>query len=189
MQPSKLERKSGNNSVRAEIVTTYEQLLHTYAVRAIAFMEDTDLAASQTFDGNDFQSTHIIVYSGDEPIGTMRIRWFSDFAKMERTGFRKEYRNIDNIRLICKFAFEHIARKGYSKAYTHAKPVYARLWRKMVGFKETGRDPMIFKGHEEPYIELVYELTVPVNAITAATDPNTLFRIEGLWDSATLHEA
>jgi hypothetical protein len=178
MQSSKLEHQSGSNSVRAEIVQNYEQLLHTYAVRAIAFMEDTGLAASQTFDGNDFQATHIIVYNGDEPIGTMRIRWFNGFAKMERTGFRKEYRNINNIRLICSFAFEHIARK----------PVYARLWRKMIGFKETGRDPMIFKGHEEPYIELVYELSVPENAITPVTDPNTLFRIEGRWDVPTMYE-
>ena len=46
------------------------------------------------FDGNDYQATHVIVYSGDEPIGTLRIRWFKDFAKFERTAFRKAYRNI-----------------------------------------------------------------------------------------------
>ena len=39
------------------------------------------MPAQHEFDGNDYQATHIIVYSGDEPIGTLRIRWFKDFAK------------------------------------------------------------------------------------------------------------
>ncbi len=31
----------------------------------------------------------MIVYAGDEPVGTLRIRWFKDFAKIERTAFRE----------------------------------------------------------------------------------------------------
>jgi hypothetical protein len=179
----------GHNAVRIEVVTSYEQLLHAYAVRSICFMEETGLAASQTFDGNDYQATHLIIYSGDEPVGALRIRWFHGFARIERTGFRQAYRSAAILRQTAAFAFEHIARKGYAQVYTHAKPVYARLWRKVLGFKETGREPMLFKGHEEPYIELVRELDMPDNAITLDTDPNILFRVEGLWDAPSLHEA
>ena len=42
----------------------------------------------QEFDGSDYQSTHVIVYAGDDPVGTQRIRWFKDFAKLELTAFR-----------------------------------------------------------------------------------------------------
>jgi hypothetical protein len=72
-----------DNLIRVEVVTTAEQLLHAHAIRAICFMEEHGVAARQTYDGNDYQATHIIVYAGEEPIGTARIRWFKDFAKME----------------------------------------------------------------------------------------------------------
>jgi hypothetical protein len=72
-----------DNLIRVEVVTTAEQLLHAHAIRAICFMEKHGVAARQTYDGNDYQATHIIVYAGEEPIGTARIRWFKDFAKME----------------------------------------------------------------------------------------------------------
>ena len=92
-----------HNQIRSEIVTTYEQLLHAYAIRSICFMEEHGVKAQQTFDGNDYQATHVIVYSGDEPIGTLRIRWFKDFAKFERTAFRKAYRNTHIVKVMRGF--------------------------------------------------------------------------------------
>ena len=112
----------GHNQIRCEIVTTYEQMLHAYAIRAICFMEEHGVKAQQTFDGNDYQATHVIAYSGDDPIGTLRIRWFKDFAKFERTSFRKAYRNTQTLRALSFFVFDHVSRKGYDKAITHAQP-------------------------------------------------------------------
>jgi len=34
-------------------------------------------AFSEEFDGHDFGATHVIAYVGDEPVGTVRVRWFS----------------------------------------------------------------------------------------------------------------
>ena len=65
---------ANHNQIRCEVVTTYEQLLHAYAIRSICFIEEHGYSARQEFDGNDYQATHIIVYAGDEPIGTQRIR-------------------------------------------------------------------------------------------------------------------
>jgi hypothetical protein len=179
-----------HNSIRGEVVTTYEQLLHAYAIRSICFMEEHGVKAQQTFDGNDYQATHLIIYAGDEPIGTLRIRWFKDFAKFERTAFRKPYRNTHTLKAFAYFAFEHVARKGYDKVITHAQPKYARLWKIILGFKEAaGKKPVYFDGHEEPYIELVKELTPPPNAISESTDAAVLFRIEGFWDAPSKFEA
>lgn len=179
----------GHNSIRVEIVTTQEQLQHAYAIRAICFMED-GVPAGQAFDGNDFQATHIIIYSDEEPIGALRIRWFKDFAEIERSAFRKAYRNPRHLKAAAEFVFKHIARKGYSRVVTHAAPLYARLWRSMLGFKQVHeKQPVLFAGHSEPYIELIKELDVPENAITLATDPTVLFRVEGDWDHASKYEA
>jgi hypothetical protein len=186
--PSRAGRQ--DNLIRVEIVTTPEQLLHAYAIRAICFMEEHGVTASQTYDGNDYQATHIIVYSGDEPVGTARIRWFKDFAKMERTSFRKAWRDPRTIKRCAEFIFEHISRKGYDRVITHAKPVYARLWQRMLGFRPaSGKEPLLFDGHDEPYIELVKELTPPVNAITPETEASVLFRVEGYWDVRSTFEA
>jgi hypothetical protein len=178
-----------HNQIRCEVVTTYEQMLHAYAIRSICFMEEHGVKAEHEFDGNDYQATHVIAYSGDEPIGTLRIRWFRDFAKFERTSFRKAYRSAQTLRSLSLFVFDHVARKGYDKVITHAQPKYARLWRMILGFKNAeGKKPIYFEGHEEPYIELVKDLTPPANAISVSTDPAILFRIEGSWDAPSAYE-
>ena len=109
---------ASHNQIRTEVVTTYEQLLHAYAIRSICFMEEHGVKAQQTFDGNDYQATHMIVYAGDEPVGAQRIRWFRDFAKIERTAFREAYRNMHVLKASSYFVFDHIARKGYDKVIT-----------------------------------------------------------------------
>jgi len=180
----------GHNQIRCEVVTTQQQLLHAYAIRAICFMEEHGVPAQHEFDGNDYQATHVIVYSGDEPIGTLRIRWFKAFAKFERTSFRNAYRNMQTLKAAADFAFDHVARKGYDKVITHAQPKYARLWRMVLGFKNAeGKKPIYFDGHEDPYIELVKDLTLPANAISTSTDSVVLFRTEGFWDAPSKYEA
>jgi hypothetical protein len=179
----------GHNQIRAQVVTTQEQLLHAYAIRAICFVEEHGVPAHHEFDGNDYQATHVILYSGDEPVGTLRIRWFKDFAKLERTSFRKAYRNTHVLKAFAYFVFDHVARKGYDKVITHAQPKYARLWRIILGFRNAeGKKPVYFEGHQEPYIELVKELTPPPNAISETTDATVLFRTEGFWDAPSRHE-
>jgi hypothetical protein len=179
-----------HNQIRAQVVTTQEQLLHAYAIRAICFMEEHGVPAEHEFDGNDYQATHVVVYSNDEPIATLRIRWFKDFAKFERTSFRKAYRNTRTLKAAADFSFDHVARKGYDRVITHAQPKYARLWRMILGFRNVeGKKPIYFDGHAEPYIELVKELTPPANAISVSTDPAVLFRIEGFWDAPSKYEA
>ena len=179
-----------HNQIRAEVVTTYQQLLHAYAIRSICFMEEHGVKAQQTFDGNDYQATHMIVYAGDEPIGALRVRWFKDFAKIERMAFRQAYRHVHVLKAFVQFMFNHIARKGYSTVIAHAQPKYARLWRIAFGFRTVERKkPLYFDGHEEPYIELIKELTPPENAISVSTDPAVMFRTEGFWDAPSEYEA
>lgn len=179
-----------HNQIRTEVVTTYEQLLHAYAIRSICFMEEHGVKAQQTFDGNDYQATHMIVYAGDEPIGALRVRWFKDFAKLERMAFREAYRNTHVLKMFVDFVFNHVARKGYDKVIAHAQPKYARLWRILFGFKMAeGKAPFCFDGHAEPYIELVKELTPPLDAISVSTDPVVMFRTEGFWDAPSEYEA
>ena len=179
-----------HNLIHTEVVTTYEQLLHAFAIRAICFMEEHRVTAQQTYDGNDYQATHFVTYEAEEPIGTVRVRWFKDFAKFERASFRLAWRNVHVIKNSANFVFDHVARKGFDKVITHAQPKYARFWRVMLGFKNMdGKHPVQFEGHGEPYVELVKHLSVPSNAICERTESTILFRTEGFWDVPSQFEA
>lgn len=177
-----------DNDIRMQVVTSAEQFMHAIAIRAICFMEDTGLTADQAIDGNDYQATHILAYAKQEPIGATRIRWFRDFAKIERTAFRPAYRSARVLKLCSHFIFDHVARKGYQLLVTHAEPKYARVWESVLGFERVdGRPSVLTEGHE-PYIELVKRLSPPPDAITLQTHPKVLFRIEGQWDKPSAFE-
>jgi hypothetical protein len=181
-------KKNGHNSLRIVVVTTHEQWVHACAIRSICFLEEHGAQAKWLYDGNDYQATHIVAYAGDEPIGTGRIRWFKDFAKIERTSFRKEYRSISVLKTFAAFGFSHIARKGYTRVITHAGAKYARLWRTVLGFKDSERkEPAYFEGHE-PYYEIYKDLDPLPDAITLESSCNVLYRTEGHWDEPGPYE-
>lgn len=57
------------------------------------------------------QATHFVAYIGDEPVASMRVRWFNDFAKLERSAFRKDYRDIKTVKFAAEFVLAHVAQK------------------------------------------------------------------------------
>lgn len=161
--------------------------MEVFAIRATSFWESEQFPYDLAFDANDFQATHVLGYLGKEPIGAMRIRWFRDFAKIERTGFRPSHRGLAVIKPVHDFALAHIARKGYRQAITHAAPLYAKLWRMHFGWKPVNKPPASYEG--ETYVELVHSLNVPLNAITVESSVEVLFRSEGYWDAPGKYEA
>lgn len=175
-----------DNQIRVKTVTSMDELSHVFAVRAITLMEENGLPASLTYDGNDFQATHIVMYCDQEPIGAVRLRWFEGFTQFDRTVIRPSYRSGRALQRMADFAFAHASRKGYSRFITHASPIYARLWERQYGFKRrTGRPAMELEGYSNNIVELERVHPVPENAITPDTPPEVIHRIEGDWDTPT----
>ena len=111
---------------------------------------------------------------------------YEDFAKIERTAFRPRFREMSYLKIYANFVFSHIAKKGYSRAITHASPKYARLWRIILGMKLVNKPAATYFGEE--YVELVKELEVPADAITSDSSVELLFRTEGTWERAGRYE-
>ena len=155
--------------------------MHAAAIRSICFLEEDEARVDLVLDGNDYMATHVIAYEGDEPVGAARIRWFKDFAKIERTCFRKAHRSIANLRAFAAFGFEHIARKGYTRVITHAGFKYARLWKTVLGFQDTAKEPVCFEG-QEPFYEIWKDIEPSREPVSLASSCAVLFRTEGQWD-------
>src|SRR5437588_12444067 len=84
-------------SIAGQPVTTrlamkMEDSLQAFAVRAACFIGELDVPFSEEFDGHDFGATHVIAYVGDEPVGTVRVRWFQSFAMPERLAVMQRFR-------------------------------------------------------------------------------------------------
>lgn len=173
----------GHNAIHMAVVTTPEQFMHALAIRAVCFLENGEMTYEQTVDGNDYQCTHILAYHGSEPIGTTRIRWFRDFAKIERTAFRKQYRSARTLKTCSDFIFNHVAQKGYDRLITHAEPSFARVWEMVLGFERVLDRPEFRYEAMEPLVELVKRLTPGDAAVRPESDPWILSRIEGQWDA------
>ena len=76
-----------------KVVSTLNELMQVTAIRSAVFVGEQVCPYDEEFDGNDLSATHLIGYRGKEPVACLRIRWFADFAKLERLAVRHEFRS------------------------------------------------------------------------------------------------
>jgi predicted GNAT family N-acyltransferase len=152
------------------------------SIRSVVYMGEQFCPYEEEFDGNDIAgATHLIARIGNQPVGVVRLRWFCDFAKLERLTVMPHCRGGTVPRALLDAAFELAAKKGYRRIMGHTQvrlaPVLMRLGKVKV---RTGRKRFTFSDHE--YVETIRELTPPDDAVTIDSDPLVVLRPEGAWD-------
>lgn len=173
------QRIEEDQELTAKIVTTAEELMQVFAVRAAVYMSEQQCPYEEEFDGNDYCGTHILGLVDGRPAGCVRIRWFADFAKAERMTVLKPYRGTGMCELMSQRAFDLVSRKGYRRYHVHAQRRLMGHWEKY-GMRATSNKIFHFSDHE--YVAMVLELEPPENAITMDTDPMILLRPENDFD-------
>ena len=160
---------------------TLEEYQQAIAIRAAVYMAEQDCPYEEEYDGNDFTATHMVVYAGTRPIGTIRVRWFAGFAKVERTSILPAFRGTPALKVLLAETFEIIARKGYRLALAQIQarlwPTWSRVFRcRLV----SGRPGFAFSGFE--YAEM--EIPVPRHpeALGVRASALQVIRPEGAWD-------
>ena len=171
-----------NRVFKSRVISDVAGLTEVYAIRAICFVEERKIPFHKEFDDNDAHATHFVTYVDEEPAGTSRVRWFSGFAKVEKTAIRPAFRDMSTLRFHLDFVFSHVARKGYSTLITTAEETYARLWERRFGFQRVPGRSSFKTGGETEFYEMVKYLDVPADAITLQTPQHVLFRSEGKWE-------
>ena len=102
------------------VARTFEDLMRVSSLRAAVYIGEQECPYEEEFDGNDLAATHLIGYIGNEPAGCLRIRFFADFAKLERLAVRKEYRNTKLSFQIVRAAIRLCHEPGKALALLHA---------------------------------------------------------------------
>ncbi len=166
--------------IRIVAVTTSEQLEQVRAIRAIVFMGEQKCPYSEEFDGNDHCATHVLGFIGDEPAGCARIRYFGNFAKIERLSVLAPYRRTDLKYKLVQFVEDLVRRKGFNLLYGHPQKRIQKFWTRL-GYEQVPRNaPFQFSDHD--YAEMRKTLAPHPDVLTTYGDPMVLIRPEGHWD-------
>jgi len=168
--------------VQVFVVQSLDEFAAMLTIRARVFQNEQDCPYAEEFDGNDLAgATHLLAVGGEEPLGVMRIRWFADFAKLERFAVVPAARGLTTPIALMEAALNLAARKGYRRVFGHVQTDVIRFWERKAGaYVRPGRKPFHFSGYE--YREVICDLDPVGNALSIDTPPLVIDRPEGDWD-------
>jgi predicted GNAT family N-acyltransferase len=180
------QRNTGNRDISVTVARTFEDLMRVASLRSAVYIGEQECPYEEEFDGNDLSATHLIGYVGDEPAGCMRVRFFADFAKIERLAVRKEFRNTRLSFQIVKAGIKLCQMKGYRRLYGHAQKRLVNFWSRF-GFRPLeGAKEFVFSDFD--YVEIVADIERDPDAITIGADPYVIIRPEGRWHAPGILE-
>lgn len=178
LHPTRNTLQANGRDLTIKIVDSEDERLKAMLVRAIVYMHEQQCPYSEEFDLNDHTATQIIgLDANNEPVLTARVRYFNNFAKIERLAIRKEYRSLGYGHRLLTYILHLCRQKGYSRFYLHAQ---ARLqpFYESYGFRVVG-DDFAFSDHD--YLEMLLEEKSPLLQPFAqiSVNPMALNRPEG----------
>jgi predicted GNAT family N-acyltransferase len=173
------------DSVSVRVVRSLDEMARVIAIRGAIYMGEQHCPFEEEFDGNDFSATHLICHKDGEPVGCMRIRYFADFAKLERLAVRSEGRGSGLAGVLLDAAIELCRKKGYRVLYAHSQKRFLKVWEQR-GFRRMGSRELVFSDFD--YVEVKLETEKHPQSITLSDDPYVLIRPEGNWDTPGILE-
>lgn len=167
--------------ITVRMVRTFEDMAMMQAIRSATYLAEQFCLYAEEFDGNDFCSTHFIGFVDGDPAGSIRMRYFADFVKLERLAVRREYRHTRLAFRLVREASKIARRKGFVRGYGHAREDLVPFWRMFGGREMPDRPPFRFADFN--YREMVFELGEPEEgSLRYGMDPLVSIRPEGDWD-------
>ncbi len=175
-----VQANHGGNEIRVELVRNLNDFMKVVAIRSAVFLAEQDCPYDEEFDNNDLSAMHLIAYLRNEPVATLRIRWFAQFAKIERVCVMKHVRGGALVKLMIETAVEIIGRKGYREILGYIQKRLVPFWKQLGFHPREGRDGFRFSDYE--YVECFRQLSARNDAVTIDSDPYVVMRPEGDWD-------
>jgi predicted GNAT family N-acyltransferase len=167
--------------VSVRIARTLNDLMVVTAIRSAVYLAEQDCPIEEEFDGNDFVAAHFLGFVGSEPVACLRVRFFGDFAKVERLAVRHQYRRSTVAFKLVKASVEYVKRKGFRRIYGQAQDRLVDFWAHFGAKPLPNPRPISFSDFS--YTEMLLEIEPGDDAITLKSDPYVIIRPEGDWDT------
>lgn len=169
-----------SNELRVEVVRDLNDFMKVVAIRSSVFLAEQDCPYDEEFDNNDMCACHLIAYLRGEPVATLRIRWFANFAKIERVCVMKHVRGGSLVKLMIESAVEVIGRKGYVHVVGYIQKRLVPFWRQLGFLPRENRPGFRFSDYD--YVECERMIKPKADALGVDSDPYVIMRPEGDWD-------
>jgi predicted GNAT family N-acyltransferase len=173
-------RKAESRLISVRIARDPNDLMLVTAIRSAVYLAEQDCPIEEEFDGNDLVAAHFIGFVGTEPAGCLRVRFFGEFAKVERLAVRHRYRRSRLSFKLVQASVDYVKRKGFKKIYGQAQDHLVGFWAHF-GAKPLGHNRKITFS-DFSYTEMVLDIEPSADAITLDSDPYVIIRPEGDWD-------
>jgi predicted GNAT family N-acyltransferase len=161
------------------VARSLDDLMRVVSVRSAVYIGEQACPYDEEYDGNDISGTHLLGYVGNEPAGCVRIRYFADFAKVERLAVRKEFRTTRLAFQLARASIELARMKGYRLLYAHVQK-HMINFNARLGFRILENRPeLVFSDFD--YVEMIARVEPHPDAITLGADPYKVIRPEGRW--------
>ena len=185
--------KVPSESVTVKIVRTPDEYAMAMAIRAAVFLaEEDNITYFDEFNGNDYVATQLLAFVNGDPAGVIRVRWFADFALLERVGIRKRYRSYQVLASLARAALDLARQKGYRIAAGRARLETVNFWKRFGG-RQSGEAITMYRGTLVPIVHDIPRRP-DLGAIHAGPfgDPDfetVIVQQEGNWDFTKLNKA
>lgn len=175
-----LTSNSNADDFDIKIARSFEDMAQIIAVRSAVYLSEQSCPYDEEFDGNDFCGMHLIGEKSGEPVASLRIRFFADFAKIERLAVRREHRKSAIAHRLVHCAVVICRRKGYTKLYGHAQEGVQGFWARFGATPRTDRPEITFSDYG--FTEMTLDVDRDPDAISLASTAFEIIRPEGEWD-------
>src|ERR1700748_3345344 len=172
--------KDNARAVSTRLARDANDLMLITAIRSAVYLAEQDCPIEEEFDGNDLCAAHFIGYIGSEPAGCLRVRFFGEFAKIERLAVRHQYRRTRVSFKLVQASVDYVKRKGFRKIYGQAQDRLVDFWAHF-GAKPLGHNRKLTFS-DFSYTEMVRAIEPSADAITLESNPYMIIRPEGDWD-------
>ncbi len=140
-----------------KIVESSTDLLKSFFVRGVVFVEEQNCPYEEEFDEFDYTSSNFLGLIEKEPIACARVRLFKDYVMIERLAVRKGYRGQNIGRNMLSFVLAHFEKLGFEKIVLHAQSYLLNFYQDF-GFIKKG-ESFIETNIEHYYMErIVHEI-------------------------------
>lgn len=168
--------------LKVSVARSLDHVVMAMTLRGVTYLGEQNAPYEEEYDGNDFvAASHLIAWLDREPVGVLRLRWFAEFAKVERAAVLQPYRRHGVMRSLMREALRYSARRGYRRILGHAQVERVPYWRSH-GFQIRRNRPR-FQFSDYEYVEIEQVLPRCPEAITMDTPPLMLIRPDGQWDT------